>query len=91
MENHVPAGVEQTAYAKADFLAAIAKGETASPPIGNVKAVEQLGTMLGGYNIQPLIAALNIDTLTSTPVKSLLDTLLMLDALHDVNESVCDG
>lgn len=85
MENHVPAGVEQAAYVKAGFLAAIAKGEAASPLIDNVKAVEQLGTMLGGYNIQPLTAALNVDALAPTAVKSLPHTLLMLDAFHDVN------
>lgn len=48
LSNRVPAGVDQAAYVKAGFLAAIAKGEAESPLVDKVKAVELLGTMLGG-------------------------------------------
>ncbi len=51
--HRVPAGVDQAAYVKAAFLAAVAKGEAKSPLISRVRATELLGTMLGGYNIQP--------------------------------------
>ncbi len=84
--NRVPAGVDDAAYVKAGFLAAIASGETQSPLVDAVKAVELLGTMLGGYNIQPLITALKDDALAPTAVKALSKTLLMFDAFHDVKE-----
>ena len=63
LRNRVPAGVDQAAYVKAGFLAAISRGEAESPLVDAVTAVEILGTMLGGYNIEPLIAALDDDAL----------------------------
>ncbi len=84
--NRVPAGVDEAAYVKAGFLAALAKGEAESPLINRIKALELLGTMLGGYNIQPLIDALQDDELAPTAVNALKHTLLMFDAFHDVKE-----
>lgn len=89
--NRVPAGVDQAAYVKAGFLAAIAKGEASSPLIDAVKAVELLGTMLGGYNIEPLISCLDVDALAPTAAKALSHTLLMFDAFHDVQEKMEAG
>ena len=89
--NRVPAGVDQAAYVKAGFLAAISKGETESPLIDKVKAVELLGTMLGGYNIAPMIDALDDEALASTAVNALSHTLLMFDAFHDVKEKMDAG
>ncbi len=91
LSNRVPAGVDQAAYVKAGFLAAIAKGEASSPLVDKVKAVELLGTMLGGYNIAPLIECLEIDELAPTAVKALSHTLLMFDAFHDVQEKAEAG
>ncbi len=88
--NRIPAGVDEAAYVKAGFLAAVANGETKSPLVDAVKAVELLGTMLGGYNIQPLINSLKDDALAPTAVKALSKTLLMFDAFHDVKE-LADG
>ena len=59
LTNRVPPGVDEAAYVKAGFLAALAKGEAGSPLVDRQKAVELLGTMLGGYNIQPLIDLLD--------------------------------
>ncbi len=84
--NRVPAGVDEAAYVKAGFLAALARGEATSPLINNIKALELLGTMLGGYNIQPLIDALKDDELAPTAVKALSHTLLVFDAFHDIKE-----
>ncbi len=89
--NRVPAGVDQAAYIKAGFLAAISKGETTSPLIDKVKAVELLGTMLGGYNIAPLIEALDDQSLAPTAVEALSHTLLMFDAFYDVEEKMNAG
>ena len=89
--NRVPAGVDQSAYVKAAFLADVAKGNATSPLIDNIKAVELLGTMLGGYNIAPLIDVLDDDALAPTAAKALSHTLLMFDAFHDVKEKADAG
>ncbi len=91
LENRVPAGVDEAAYVKAGFLAAITTGEASSPLISKVKAVEILGTMLGGYNIAPMIDCLDHDELAPTAVKALTHTLLMFDAFHDVKEKADAG
>lgn len=91
LRNRVPAGVDQAAYVKAGFLAAITRGEAESPLVDAVTAVEILGTMLGGYNIEPLIAALDNEALASTAVTALSHTLLMFDAFHDVEEKAKAG
>ena len=60
--NRVPPGVDQAAYVKAAFLADVAKGITPCNLLDAVRATEILGTMLGGYNIQPLIDLLDNET-----------------------------
>lgn len=89
--NRIPAGVDQAAYVKAGFLAAITKGEAESPLIDKIKAVELLGTMLGGYNIVPLIDCLDDDALAPSAVTALSHTLLMFDAFYDVKEKADAG
>ncbi|MDB4224104.1 bifunctional aconitate hydratase 2/2-methylisocitrate dehydratase [Granulosicoccus sp.] len=91
LSQRIPAGVDEAAYVKAGFLAAVAKGEATSPLVTPVMAVELLGTMLGGYNIQPLIAALDDADLADTAVTALSHTLLMFDAFHDVEEKAKAG
>ena len=89
--NRVPPGVDDAAYVKAAFLAAVAKGEASSPLVNKEKAVELLGTMLGGYNIQPMIDLLDDADLGGLAAEQLKYTLLMFDAFHDVNEKVKAG
>ncbi len=89
--NRVPAGVDQAAYVKAAFLADLVKGAASSPLIDAKKAMELLGTMLGGYNIAPMIEALDNEELAETAVKGLSHTLLMFDAFHDVKEKADAG
>ncbi len=89
--NRIPAGVDDAAYVKAGFLNAITKGEATSPLIGKEKAVEILGTMLGGYNIQPLVALLDDASLAPLVAEQLKKTLLMFDAFHDVSERAKKG
>jgi aconitate hydratase 2 / 2-methylisocitrate dehydratase len=86
ISNRVPAGVDDAAYVKAAFLTALAKGEATSPVIDRNQATELLGTMLGGYNIEPLIALLDDDDVAATAATGLSRTLLMFDAFHDVVE-----
>lgn len=89
--NRVPAGVDQSAYVKAAFLADVAKGNCTCPLIDRVKATELLGTMLGGYNIAPLVEALDDEALAATAVKALSHTLLVFDAFNDVKEKADAG
>ena len=89
--HRIPAGVDQAAYVKAAFLSAISKGEAESPLIDKVKAIELLGTMLGGYNIAPMIDALDDETIAATAAEGLSHTLLMFDAFHDVKEKMDSG
>ena len=91
LSERVPAGVDEAAYVKAGFLAAIANGEASSPLIDKTRAVELLGTMLGGYNIPPMIAALDDKDLSDTAANALSHTLLMFDAFHDVQEKANGG
>ncbi len=91
LTNRVPPGVDDAAYVKAGFLAALAKGEAQSPLVDKRKAVELLGTMLGGYNIQPLIDLLDDAELGELAGEQLKFTLLMFDAFHDVKEKADAG
>ncbi len=86
LTNRVPPGVDDAAYVKAAFLAAVAKGEVSSPLIDTTQAVKLLGTMLGGYNIQPMIDLLDDAELSELAAEQLKYTLLMFDAFHDVDQ-----
>lgn len=91
LENRVPAGVDQAAYVKAAFLSAIAKGETTSPLVSKERAVYLLGTMLGGYNVAPLVELLDSEELGGLAMEALKKTLLVFDAFHDVEEKAKAG
>ncbi|EDN2303061.1 aconitate hydratase B [Salmonella enterica] len=91
LTHRVPPGVDEAAYVKAGFLAAVAKGETTSPLIAPEKAIELLGTMQGGYNIHPLIDALDDAKLALGAAKALSHTLLMFDNFYDVEEKAKAG
>ncbi|WP_026957905.1 bifunctional aconitate hydratase 2/2-methylisocitrate dehydratase [Aliagarivorans taiwanensis] len=89
--NRVPPGVDEAAYVKAGFLAAIAKGDANSPLISAAYATELLGTMQGGYNIESLVALLEVEELAPIAAKALSHTLLMFDAFYDVEEKAKAG
>ncbi len=86
LANRIPAGVDEAAYVKAGFLAAVAKGEVSSPILSSARATELLGTMLGGYNVAPLIELLDNKDMASIAAKAMSHTLLIFDAFHDVQE-----
>ena len=86
LKERVPAGVDQAAYVKAAFLSDITNGKADSPYVSKVDAVKILGTMLGGYNIQPLIECLKIDDLGSDAADALSKTLLIFDAFNEIFE-----
>jgi aconitate hydratase 2/2-methylisocitrate dehydratase len=84
--HRVPAGVDDAAKIKAEFLAKITTGQEKSALLSPMKATELLGTMLGGYNIKPLIDLLNEPSCAPTAAAALKKTLLMFDFFHDVQE-----
>ena len=84
LSQQVAPGVDPAAYVKAAFLAALAKDEAHSPFISPKRAVELLGTMLGGYNVPILIELLDHKLLAKIAAEQLSHILLMFDAYHDV-------
>jgi aconitate hydratase 2/2-methylisocitrate dehydratase len=91
LRDRIPAGVDEAAYVKAGFLAAVAKGESQSPLVSKQDSVKLLGTMLGGYNISPLVDLLDDNELGEEAGNQLSHTLLMFDAFHDVQEKAKAG
>ncbi|MBI81403.1 MAG: bifunctional aconitate hydratase 2/2-methylisocitrate dehydratase [Gammaproteobacteria bacterium] len=86
LTNQVPAGVDQAAYVKAAFLADLAQSNISTSLISCESATKLLGTMLGGYNIQPLIKLLDNDQVGDLAVEALSNTLLIFDAFYDIFE-----
>ena len=89
--NRVPAGVDDAAYVKAAFLNDIATKKITCDLIDPTKATFYLGTMLGGYNVEPLINLLDDDECGNEAVKALSQTLLVFDAFNDVAEKSKDS
>lgn len=90
-ETRVPAGVDDAAKVKAEFLAQITKGEETSPLISQEKATQLLGTMSGGYNVQPLIDLLENDKLAPLAAKALSHTLLIFDNFNEIAAKAKQG
>ncbi|TRY30586.1 bifunctional aconitate hydratase 2/2-methylisocitrate dehydratase [Aliiglaciecola sp. M165] len=91
ISERVPPGVDEAAYVKAGFLAAIVNGEATSPLISKDAAIQLLGNMHGGYNIVTLVEALDNEELAELAAEELKHTLLMFDAFHDVEEKAKAG
>ena len=87
----VPAGVDDAAKVKASYLAAVAHGSEICPLLSRQKATELLGTMLGGYNISPLVELLDDAAVADVAASGLKMTLLMFDQFHDVKEKADAG
>jgi aconitate hydratase 2/2-methylisocitrate dehydratase len=89
--DRVPPGVDEAAYVKAGFLSAIVNGQASSPLVDRNLAIELLGNMHGGYNIETLVNSLSDDALAPLAAKELKHTLLMFDAFHDVENLASAG
>ncbi|MDP3699962.1 MAG: bifunctional aconitate hydratase 2/2-methylisocitrate dehydratase [Hylemonella sp.] len=89
--HRVPAGVDDAAKVKASYLAAVAHGTEKCALISREKATELLGTMLGGYNLTPLIDLLDDAQVGKVAAEGLKKTLLMFDQFHDVQEKSAKG
>ncbi len=89
--HRVPAGVDDAAKVKASYLAAVAHGTEKCALLSAEKATELLGTMLGGYNLTPLIDLLDNKACAPVAAAGLKKTLLMFDQFHDVKEKADKG
>ncbi|MDD5240204.1 MAG: bifunctional aconitate hydratase 2/2-methylisocitrate dehydratase [Sulfuricella sp.] len=90
LENRIPAGVDDAARVKANFLASIANGEINSPLVGKSHAVRLLSTMLGGYNVTALVQLLDTD-LAADAAQALKHTTLIFDAFEQIAERMKAG
>lgn len=91
LTHRVPPGVDDAAKVKASFLAAVAHGDLSVAAISKAKATELLGTMVGGYNVKPLIDLLDDPQVAQVAADGLKKTLLMFDFFHDVAEKARAG
>jgi aconitate hydratase 2/2-methylisocitrate dehydratase len=91
LTNRVPAGVDNAARVKAGFLEKVAKGTESSPLVSRELATKLLGTMLGGFNIKPMIDLLDDAAVGAVAAEGLKKTLLMFDYFHDVKELADKG
>ncbi|MFT5662478.1 MAG: aconitate hydratase 2/2-methylisocitrate dehydratase [Sulfurimonas sp.] len=88
----IPAGVDDAAYVKAAFLNDIVQGNTSCESIDAVKATEILGTMLGGFNVAPLVEALkHSGAVAESAAAQLKNTLLVYDSFNDVKSLMDNG
>ncbi|MBF0131468.1 MAG: bifunctional aconitate hydratase 2/2-methylisocitrate dehydratase [Magnetococcales bacterium] len=84
LANQVPPGVDEASRVKAEFLAGIATGSLVCPLFDRFEAVSLLGTMIGGFNILPLIALLEDTTMAHHAVEALSNTLMIYDSFDRV-------
>ncbi|MDB4257350.1 bifunctional aconitate hydratase 2/2-methylisocitrate dehydratase [Arcobacteraceae bacterium] len=89
-KNQVNPGVDDAAYVKAAFLNDLVKGKARCSVISKVEAIRILGTMMGGFNVTPLIDALKIDEVAKTAAEQLKNTILVYDSFNDIKE-LADG
>ncbi|MDE3033739.1 MAG: bifunctional aconitate hydratase 2/2-methylisocitrate dehydratase, partial [Acidobacteriota bacterium] len=89
--HRVPAGVDDAARVKAAFLDSVAKGKEACPLVSREKATELLGTMLGGFNVKPLMDLLDDAKVGALAAEGLKKTLLIFDAFADVKAKADKG
>ncbi len=86
LRNRVSPGVDASAKVKAAWLTMVAKREISSPLLSKTEAVFLLGTMLGGYNIEPLLGFLEDEELAGESAKALKQIILVYSAFDKVVE-----
>ena len=86
LANRVPPGVDDAAYVKAAFLNDIVQKKATCSVISPVEAVALLGTMFGGYNVQPLVDALkSVDaTIAQAACDALKNIVLVYTSFNDI-------
>jgi aconitate hydratase 2/2-methylisocitrate dehydratase len=84
LENRVSPGVDPSAKVKAAWLASVAKGKVKSPAVSRGDAVRMLGTMLGGYNVEPLVEALSDNDIAPAAAEALKKIVLVYGHLETI-------
>ncbi|MFA5721610.1 MAG: bifunctional aconitate hydratase 2/2-methylisocitrate dehydratase, partial [Aliarcobacter sp.] len=90
-KNKINPGVDDAAYVKAAFLNDVVQGKVACSVISKVEAVEILGTMMGGYNVPPLVEALKVAEVADAAAKELKNTILVYNSFNDVKSLMDAG
>jgi len=90
-KNKINPGVDDAAYVKAAFLNDVVQGNATCSVISKTEAIEILGTMMGGFNVTPLVEALKIDELADAAASQLKNTILVYDSFNDVKEMADAG
>jgi len=90
-KNNINPGVDDAAYVKAAFLNDIVQGKVTCSVISKVEAIEILGTMMGGYNVPPLVEALKIDEVANIAAEQLKNTILVYNSFNDVKDLMDSG
>ncbi|MDR2099445.1 MAG: bifunctional aconitate hydratase 2/2-methylisocitrate dehydratase [Campylobacteraceae bacterium] len=88
LKNRVPPGVDEAAYVKAAFLSEILESKTECALVSKLHAIKILGTMLGGYNVAPLVKALSSkdEEIAATASNELKHIILVYTAFDDVEK-----
>lgn len=88
LRERVSPGVDEAAYVKAAYLHALVEGKSKCDLISPLEAVKMLGTMLGGYNVDPLVEALSNkdEAVAKAAADALKNTILVYDAFNNVEE-----
>ncbi|MBK16725.1 MAG: bifunctional aconitate hydratase 2/2-methylisocitrate dehydratase [Prochlorococcus sp. SP3034] len=88
LKNRVPPGVDEAAYVKASWLTALARSEKYCKFINPQSAIEILGTMIGGYNVNSLVEILKEEDkiISKAAANVLKKTILVYDAANDIFE-----
>jgi aconitate hydratase 2/2-methylisocitrate dehydratase len=85
-KNKINPGVDDAAYVKAAFLNDVVQGNVTCSVISKIEAIEILGTMMGGFNVLPLVDALKIEEIAADAAKQLKNTILVYDSFNDVKD-----
>lgn len=86
LNERVAPGVDPAAKVKAAWLTKVAKSKVSSPLLTKTDAALLLGTMLGGYNVEPLIEFLEDKELASEAAEALKQTVLVYSAFDTIAE-----
>jgi len=93
LKNHINPGVDDASYVKAAFLNAILTDDAHCKAIDKVDAIKILGSMMGGFNVGPLVEALKSPhvEVAQAAADELKNTILVYDAFNNVKDLMDEG
>ncbi|RAX54297.1 bifunctional aconitate hydratase 2/2-methylisocitrate dehydratase [Helicobacter sp. 16-1353] len=84
--NRIPPGVDDSSKVKAEFLGEILESKIKVDSISKKEAIKILGTMVGGYNIEPLIRALSDEEIAQDSANALKNLIFVYDNFNTIAE-----